>query len=68
MVVLGGGVMAALGEQLLPVVRKAAAAHTFPTQSFKDTKLELATLGDDAVALGAIAYARGRLAVEGKKN
>lgn len=61
-IVLGGGVMQALGQELLPIVRETAAAHTFPTQSFKDTRVELATLGDDAVALGAIAYARSRLA------
>jgi glucokinase len=60
-IVLGGGVMDALGDQLVPIVRKAADDHTFPTQSYEDTKLELATLGDDAVALGAMAYGRARL-------
>lgn len=59
-VVLGGGVMDALGDELLPIVRKFAKEHTFPKASYSDTKIELATLGDDAVALGAMAYARAR--------
>ncbi len=61
-VVLGGGVFEALGKELLPLVQKAAGQHTFPKASFKDTNIELARLGDDAVALGAVAYARSRLA------
>lgn len=59
-VVLGGGVFAALGEELLPIVKEHAKRHAFPQRSIKDTKIELATLGDDAVALGAVAYARTR--------
>ncbi len=59
-VVLGGGVMDALGKELLPTVRKSAADYSFPKASFKDTSIELATLGDDAVALGAMQYGRER--------
>ncbi len=59
-VVLGGGVLDALGDALLPIVRKTAEEHTFPQASFADTNIELATLGDDAVALGAVALARTR--------
>lgn len=59
-VVLGGGVMDSLGDELLPLVQKAALRHTFPPRSANDTSLELASLGDDAVALGAMAYARSR--------
>jgi glucokinase len=51
-IVLGGGVMDALGEELLPVIREHAERHSFPPRSAEDTRLELATLGDDAVALG----------------
>ena len=58
--VLGGGVFDALGKELLPIVEQSARAHTFPTKSFDDTSLELAKLGDDAVALGAMAYAKAR--------
>lgn len=61
-VVLGGGVFEALGKELVPRVRKAAAACTHPPSSFKDTKIVLAALGDDAVALGAMVYARESLA------
>lgn len=60
-IVLGGGVMDALGDDLLPVIREHAERHSFPTRSAEDTRLELATLGDDAVALGAMAYGKARL-------
>lgn len=60
-VVVGGGVYEALGKALLPITREAARMRTWPTSSFKDTRIVLATLGDDAVALGAVAYARDRL-------
>jgi glucokinase len=61
-VVLGGGVMDALGDELLPLVKKSAEEHAFPAASYRATAIELASLGDDAVALGAMAYARSRLA------
>ncbi|MDF1563770.1 MAG: ROK family protein [Deltaproteobacteria bacterium] len=57
-VVLGGGVMEALGEELLPLVRASARRSTFPDAAFAATPIELGTLGDDAVALGAVALAR----------
>lgn len=60
-IVLGGGVIDALGEELLPVIREHAVLHSFPPRSAEDTRLELATLGDDAVALGAMAYGKARL-------
>jgi glucokinase len=60
-VVLGGGVMEALGHEMLPIVRQAAKAHTFPPPSYKDTRIVLSALGDDAVALGAAAYAHALL-------
>jgi len=57
-IVLGGGVFEALGKELLEPVRRSAAAATIPEPSFKDTRIALAQLGDDAVALGAMMYAR----------
>lgn len=60
-IVFGGGVFDALGEELLPLVKEAAKEHAFPPPSYKDTSIELARLGDDAVALGAMTYARSRL-------
>ena len=57
MVVLGGGVLEALGEALLPRISEAAGGVTFPSCSFADTRIRLAALGDDAVALGAVAWA-----------
>jgi glucokinase len=59
-IVIGGGVFDALGEELMPILLGAAQEHTFPSRSYKDTRIELASLGDDAVALGAMAYARAR--------
>jgi len=56
-VVLGGGVMEAMGKLLLDRVRAAARAVTFPEAAFGHTRIELATLGDDVVALGAVALA-----------
>lgn len=56
-VVLGGGVISALGPALLDRIRAAAASVSWPPSSFEDTRLELAALGDDAVALGAVAWA-----------
>lgn len=61
-VVLGGGVIDALGEHLLPVIGRSVKKHTFPPGSANDTSIELASLGDDAVALGAMAYGKLRLA------
>jgi len=61
-VVLGGGVMEALGDELLPLVRESAEEHAFPRASYRAVSIELASLGDDAVALGAVAYARTCLA------
>ncbi|OGQ91095.1 MAG: hypothetical protein A2289_05115 [Deltaproteobacteria bacterium RIFOXYA12_FULL_58_15] len=60
-IVLGGGVLEALGEEMLESIRKSAKAATFPEVAFGDVKLVLSELGDDAVALGAIAYARSQL-------
>lgn len=59
MIVLGGGVMEALGRDVLKIVRQSAREHTFPPPSFKDTRIVQAQLGDDFVALGGVAYARG---------
>lgn len=56
-VVLGGGVIEALGKELLPRIKKSAKKHCFPISSFSNTQIKLAALGDDAVALGALAWA-----------
>jgi glucokinase len=56
-IVLGGGVLEALGEELLERICRQAALVAFPESSFADTAIRLAALGDDAVALGAVAWA-----------
>lgn len=61
-IVIGGGVYEALSRELLPIVRRKARETCYPTASFRDTRIIPATLGDDAVALGALEYAKFRLA------
>jgi glucokinase len=56
-IVLGGGVMEALGSQLLPNVEKGMADHLFGIEP-ADVSLRLSALGDDAVPLGAALLAR----------
>jgi acetyl/propionyl-CoA carboxylase alpha subunit len=56
------GVIEALGSKLIKRVRRAAKDVTWPPTSFADTSIKLAALGDDAVALGAVAWARRQLA------
>lgn len=63
-VVVGGGVFQELGRQLLPIVRQVAKEETYPPASFRHTRIQLAALGDDAVALGALEYAKMRVAQE----
>lgn len=66
MLVIGGGVFEALGRELLPKVREAARTRVFPEQSLRDTKIVLSQLGDNAVALGSVAWCRHVLD-QGKK-
>ncbi len=61
-VVLGGGVIEALGSELLPIIRKSLDAHLFAL-SPKDVRLEISKLGDDAVPLGAAILAQAEGAV-----
>jgi glucokinase len=61
MVVLGGGVVEALGADYVNRVIKAARKRTFDA-ALKDVKIVPAKLGDDAVLLGAASLARERAA------
>jgi glucokinase len=51
-VVYGGGVMEAMGEELMPVIRDGMEETLFALKP-EDVNLQLSTLGDDAVAMGA---------------
>ncbi len=64
-VVLGGGVMEAMGEQLLPRVVEAASGVVFPAGALAHTRVCLAELEDDSVALGAVAWALRSLGLAG---
>ncbi len=57
-IIIGGGVFEALGKELLPKVRESARQRVFPESSFRDTKISLSLLGDHAVGLGTVAYAK----------
>lgn len=59
-IVLGGGVMEAVGDFLLPLIRR----ETFEScmeGTFENTQIVSSALGDDAGILGAVALARSRL-------
>lgn len=67
-IVIGGGVFEALGKELLPKVKESARKRVFPEASFRDTKITLSQLGDYAVGLGTVAYAKSCLDTKtGKK-
>ena len=61
MVVLGGGVVEALGEQLLKGVRKHTREYALD-HAMQNVEIVPAALGDDAVILGCAALAQARLA------
>ena len=53
MIILGGGVMEACGDYMLPRIRKISAADPF-FRGIDDCRVERSFLGDDAVILGAV--------------
>jgi predicted NBD/HSP70 family sugar kinase len=63
-IVLGGWAGVALGAELLPAIRRAAAAHAL-RQPFQQASIELCKLGVDAVALGAATLPIARLLAAG---
>lgn len=60
-VILGGGLMEALGDKLLPRIRKSAMAHTIAA-SPERVKIMDSGLGDDAGIIGAALAARAMVA------
>ncbi len=56
--VLGGGVIEAVGDFLLPRILKSVEKNAFG-KAYKDCHIVRSALGDEAVALGAAAFARG---------
>ena len=55
-VVLGGGVIEAMADFMLPLILQSVKDHTLSYDSRK-TEIVLSKLGDDAVVLGAASYA-----------
>lgn len=64
MVVVGGGVVEAIGQPYVDIVADAIRANTFPV-AHRDLEVVEAALGDDAGVLGAAALARRKLAAQG---
>ncbi len=62
MVILGGGVVEALGDDFLVPIRRVAYQYFINQRNAKDVKIVPAKLGDNAGVLGAAVYARQRLA------
>jgi len=56
-IVLGGGVMEACGDFILPIVQRIVASDALPGAR-RGGEIVQSKLGDDAVALGAVAIAR----------
>lgn len=56
-IVLGGGVVEACGDFMMPIVRERVAGSRLPG-SREGGEIYLSALGDDAVVLGAVALAR----------
>jgi len=61
MIVVGGGVVEAIGEPYVERVAEAIRANTFPV-AHADLKVVQAALGDDAGVLGAVSLVRRKLA------
>ncbi|MCK5270570.1 MAG: ROK family protein, partial [Sedimentisphaerales bacterium] len=59
-IVLGGGVMEACSDFILPIVEKIVASDKL-TGAREGGKILLSMLGDDAVVLGAVALARRKV-------
>ena len=58
-IVLGGGVMEACGDFLMPIVEQVVASDALPGAR-QGGRVVLSALGDDAVVLGAVALAKER--------
>src|SRR6185503_9525760 len=58
-VVLGGGVMEALADEMMPTITKSAKSHVLPG-TFRNVDIMASKLGDNAGITGAAAVARDR--------
>ena len=60
MIILGGGVIEACGNFMLPLIKKASNKDTF-FHGLKECKIVISQLGDDAIILGGVALVAGRI-------
>ncbi len=65
-VILGGGVVEAFGDEFLEPIRRVAYQNFINKRGARDVKIVPASLGDHAALLGAAVYARQRLERAGK--
>jgi predicted NBD/HSP70 family sugar kinase len=63
-IVLGGIAGSVLGERFLPEIREAAARHAL-RRPYRQTSIDLCTLGPDAVAMGAATLPIAQLLADG---
>ncbi|MCU7725094.1 ROK family protein [Actinoplanes sp. KI2] len=63
-IVLGGIAGSVLGERFLPEIREAAARHAL-RRPYSQTRIDLCTLGPDAVAMGAATLPIAQLLADG---
>lgn len=61
MVILGGGVVEAFGDEFLEPIRRVAYQNFINKRGARDVQIVPASLGDNAALLGAAVYARQRL-------
>ena len=62
MIILGGGVIEACGQYMLPRIRKISAADPF-FQGIDDCQIVSSLLGDDAIIYGAVALVKQSLGI-----
>jgi glucokinase len=60
LIILGGGVIEACGDFMLPLIRKTAYKDSF-FRGLKEYRIIISKLGDDAIILGAVALVSGRI-------
>lgn len=64
-IILGGGMIESMEDELMPLIKKALTGRTFPSSKYD---IKIAKLGDHSVALGAAILAHEQLYLNHKKS
>ena len=67
MIVLGGGVIEAMGDDLLDPIRQSAAKYALPT-TMDGVQIVEATLGDNAGVIGASVFSTSKVILKRKRE